>query len=65
MLPKLLTSREAADYLRVSRATILRWCKAGQLPAVRIGRQWRIDVDQLKRVLAGEVPLGARPEPER
>jgi excisionase family DNA binding protein len=65
MPPRLLTTQEAAEFLRVSRATILRWCKAGQLPAVRIGRQWRIDMDQLKRVLAGEVPLGARPEPRR
>ena len=65
MPPRLLTTQEAAEFLRVSRATILRWCKAGQLPAVRIGRQWRIDMDQLERVLAGELPLGERPEPER
>ena len=64
MPPRLLTTQEAAEFLRVSRATIRRWCKAGQLPAVRIGRQWRIDMDQLERVLAGELPLGERPEPE-
>ena len=65
MPPRLLTTQEAAEFLRVSRATIRRWCKAGQLPAVRIGRQWRIDMDQLERVLAGEAPLGERPEPQR
>ena len=65
MPPRLLTTQEVAEFLRVSRATIRRWCKAGQLPAVRIGRHWRIDMDQLERVLAGEVPLEAGPEPRR
>jgi excisionase family DNA binding protein len=60
MPPRLLTTQEAAEYLRISRATILRWCKAGQLPAVRIGRQWRIDTDQLERLLTGEVAWGSK-----
>jgi excisionase family DNA binding protein len=64
MAPRLLTTQEAAEFLRVSRATIRRWCKARELPAVQIGRQWRIDMDQLERVLAGEALLGDRPEPE-
>ena len=55
MPPRLLTTKEAAEYLRVSRATILRCCRAGRLPAVRIGRQWRIDTDQLEMLLTGEV----------
>jgi len=58
---RLLTTQEAAEYLRVSRATILRCCRAGQLPAVRIGRQWRIDMDQLERLLRGEVAWGSKP----
>lgn len=38
----LLTIQEVADYLRVSRSTVWRWCKDGTLPAFRIGRNWRI-----------------------
>lgn len=38
MPPKLLTTQEAADYFRVSRATMLRWCKEAKLPDRRIGR---------------------------
>ena len=60
MPPRLLTTQEAAEYLRVSRATILRCCKAGQLPAMRIGRQWRIDMDQLERQLTGEAAWGSK-----
>ena len=55
---RLLTTQEAAEFLRVSRATVLRWCRAGQMPAVRIGRQWRIDMEQLERMLRGEIPWG-------
>jgi excisionase family DNA binding protein len=58
MPPTLLTTKEVADYLRVSQATVLRWCKNGQLPAVRIGRQWRISKEHLDLILAGEMPWG-------
>ncbi len=34
--------REMADYLRVSRVTVWRWCKQGLIPALQIGRIWRI-----------------------
>ena len=43
MLKKeILTVKEVADYLRVSRVTVWRWCQEGVLPASRIGRNWRI-----------------------
>lgn len=39
---RLLTSTEAAAYLRVSRNTVHRLVRDGKLPgAVQIGRQWR------------------------
>ena len=37
-----LTVREAAEQLRVKEATVRGWCRAGKVPAVRIGRDWRI-----------------------
>jgi excisionase family DNA binding protein len=37
-----LTVREAAALLEVSEDTIERACKGGDLPATRLGRQWRI-----------------------
>ncbi len=37
-----LTVDEIADYLRVSRATICRWCGSGRLPAFKIGKSWRM-----------------------
>jgi len=39
---ELLTVREVATYLRVSRVTAWRWCQRGIIPAFRVGRTWRI-----------------------
>ena len=41
VLPDVVTAGEAAKYLRVSKATILRHANRGLVPGVRIGRQWR------------------------
>lgn len=39
---ELLTVKEVAAHLRVSRATVWRWCQKGTIPAIRLGRCWRI-----------------------
>ena len=44
---ELLTVKEVANYLRVSRVTAWRWCQQGVIPAFRIGRTWRIPRDEL------------------
>jgi excisionase family DNA binding protein len=53
-----LKAEEVADYLRVSRATIWRWCNEGRLPAFQIGREWRINKVELDRLIAqsGSLP---------
>ncbi|MEI7769983.1 MAG: helix-turn-helix domain-containing protein [Chloroflexales bacterium] len=43
-----LTVDEIADYLRVSRATICRWCGTGKLPAFKIGKSWRVQRGDLE-----------------
>ena len=40
--------KELADYLRLDRMTIYKMLKLGELPASRIGHQWRffrVDID--------------------
>ena len=39
--PAFLTTEEVLGYLKVTPRTIYRLIRAGELPAVRIGRQWR------------------------
>jgi excisionase family DNA binding protein len=44
-----LTTDEVLEYLQVNLRTVYRLIKAGKLPAVRVGRQWRVrraDLDQ-------------------
>jgi len=38
----LCTPREAAVMLRVTPRTVSRWCRDGELRAIKIGRVWRI-----------------------
>ncbi len=40
-LAAFLTTGEVLSYLHVNPRTIYRLIRAGELPAVRIGRQWR------------------------
>ncbi|OKL46924.1 DNA-binding protein [Boudabousia liubingyangii] len=48
--PKLATVAEIADLLRVSKMTVYRMIHDGELPAIRVGRSFRVPqtvVDQL------------------
>ena len=46
-MAEFLSIKQVAEYLGVSIRTIYRLLKKGQLPATRIGWQWRIDKDVL------------------
>ncbi len=39
---KLLTLSQAASLLKVSQRTLHRMIKKGEIPVIRVGRQWRI-----------------------
>jgi excisionase family DNA binding protein len=66
-----LTTEEVLEYLQVNLRTVYRLIKAGKIPAVRVGRQWRfrkrdIDawLDSQRSQGAGPSPA-ARPRPDR
>lgn len=44
---RLLTPREAAEYLRLNPRTVTRLAREGKLPAVKIGKRWRFRADAL------------------
>jgi excisionase family DNA binding protein len=44
-----LTVRELSNYLRVHPSTISRLLKTGQLPAFKVGRDWRFNAEQIDR----------------
>ncbi len=47
-----LTVAEVAGTLRVSTMTVYRLIKAGELPAVRVGKSYRLAVDDVDRFIA-------------
>lgn len=52
-----LTVAEVAEVMRLSRMTVYRFVQRGDLPAVRVGRSYRVPEDALERYLAEhEVP---------
>lgn len=55
MTETLLTAAEVADQLRVSTMTIYRLIRSGELPAVRVGRNYRVRAGDLSAYLDGQV----------
>lgn len=49
----LLTTKQVQTLLRVDRTTIYRMVEAGQLPAIRVGKQWRFAPAEVDRWLKG------------
>ena len=50
----LMTLKEICDYLKVTRYTVYRLIKDGQLPAIRVGGQWRFRSDEVQRYLVSK-----------
>ena len=62
--PDFLTPSQFGKAVGVSRATVLRWIRAGQLPAARVGRTIRVPRDALERVLERQ-HARTKPSPSR
>src|SRR5829696_2959840 len=60
-----LTTEEVLEYLQVNLRTVYRLIKAGKIPAVRVGRQWRFRKRDIDAWLDSQRPRGggARPVP--
>src|SRR5829696_3616474 len=48
---ELLETDDVAAYLGVGPVRVWRWCRDGSLPCLKIGREWRIRREALKRFL--------------
>lgn len=57
----LLTTHDVAALLKIKEATVRRWIRDGDLPAVNLGREWRIATSQLEEFLilrsTGRLPV--------
>ncbi|MDQ6615175.1 MAG: helix-turn-helix domain-containing protein [Actinomycetota bacterium] len=51
---RFVTVGEVANLLRVSNMTVYRLVQSGQLPAIRVGRSYRIRDDDVDKYLAAQ-----------
>ena len=58
-----LTTEEVLEYLQVNLRTVYRLIKAGKIPAVRVGRQWRFRKRDIDAWLESQRPRGGRARP--
>ncbi len=68
MTEKFLTTDEVLSALHVNLRTVYRWVKAGHLPAIKVGRQWRFRQSDLEAWLERQQtgptePAAAGPDP--
>jgi excisionase family DNA binding protein len=48
-LPPIMTIAEVAEYLGLHELTVRRLAREGAIPALKLGRQWRVKRDLLER----------------
>jgi excisionase family DNA binding protein len=63
-MPEVMTVPELAERLNVSTITIYRLLKAGQLPAFRVGSDWRFSADAIAQWMK-ELEQGMRSAKQR
>jgi len=56
-----LTVAEVAEMVRVSRMTVYRWIHAGELPAVRFGRSFRVPQQAVEQFMEQAALAGGYP----
>jgi len=47
----ILTTKEACEYLRISKPTLLKYVRFGKIKAAKAGRGWRITLSELNRFI--------------
>ena len=53
---RLMTPDEVAEFFRVSKASVYRWAERGLLPAIKMGRTVRFNVETVKKALENGIP---------
>ena len=58
--PELMTIDEVSKFLRVHRSTVYRLVRNGELPAFKVGDQWRFNKSQVDQWLSGIQQTGRK-----
>ena len=54
---KVFTLDEVADILKVTKRTLYNYVKAGKLPAVKMGKYWRVSEESLQSFISTGTPI--------
>ncbi len=46
-MPEIITLQQVAEYLKFSKDKVYQLANAGKIPAIKIGKQWRFDKNDL------------------
>lgn len=66
-MAEMLTAKDIQAMLQVDRSTVYRMAESGQLPAIKVGKQWRFPVEQIDswfRLRMTTPPVTAVPQPQ-
>jgi excisionase family DNA binding protein len=56
-----LTIEQAAERLQMNKEVLRRWVRDGRVPAVKLGRHWRLTESTIDRVLNGVIDVSSAP----
>ena len=56
---KWLTIEELAEYLKMGRTKLYRMAQEGDIPASKIGNQWRFDREEIDQWMKSQRPVSA------
>jgi excisionase family DNA binding protein len=48
-MPEIMTLQQVAEYLKFSKDKVYQMANAGKIPAIKIGKQWRFDKNDLNK----------------
>ena len=58
MRSKLLTIEEIADWIRINKFTVYRMAERGELPGIKVARQWRFKEGDIEKWLERQKKSG-------
>jgi excisionase family DNA binding protein len=53
---QIMTVEEVAEFLKLSKITIYKLVKKGQLPGFRVGNSWRFRKDKILEIISKQMP---------
>ena len=53
-MKELLTLQQVAQRLQISETTLYKLARKGEIPAIKVGNQWRFKIDEIDKWLEGQ-----------